>query len=105
MANNGGEGLILTTNIYKSPNDAAIFPPEKRNPEENSDVKTEGLAVKQQVKKQVTWKININEIHIKLGHTVEDRICATVNNLQYGEISVFGTWFGFGKFGILGDRI
>ena len=36
IANNGGEGYLLTTNFYKSTNDAFILAPPEVEPEEKS---------------------------------------------------------------------
>ena len=48
MANTAGEGFLFTTKFYKSANDAADLAPEKRNPEGNSAIQPEGMAVNKQ---------------------------------------------------------
>ena len=50
MANNVSEEFLFAAKFYNNPNDAALFPPEKRNPEGKTGVNTEGKAVKQQEK-------------------------------------------------------
>ena len=96
MANNGGEWFLLTTKFYKSSNDTALLASEKWDPEGKASVNSEGAAVKKQenmtTKLLVMWKIHANEIHVKLGHPREDRMCATAKHLHNnveGAIEVF----------------
>ena len=44
MANKAGEGFILTTNFYKSTNDAALLDLKKRNMEGMAAIHMEGMA-------------------------------------------------------------
>ena len=87
IVNNGGEGFILTTKFYNSPNDAALLVPKKQNPEGKADVQLEGTAVKKQdkitTKKQETRKIYAKELHLKLGYPGEERMYATANHVHY----------------------
>ena len=73
MANNGGNGFILTTKLYKNPNGASFLYPNKRNPEGKADVNLEGMAVhnkeKTTTKQQAMRKMNANKIHMKLVHS------------------------------------
>ena len=49
--------------------------------ESKAAAKTEGTTVNKQenttTKKYVAWKIHVNDIHAKLVHPGEDRICET----------------------------
>ena len=64
MSNNGGERFILTTKLYKSTNNAALFVSVKWKLEGKANVQQEGTAVenkKQTTTKQlVTRKIHAN---------------------------------------------
>ena len=48
MANKAREIFLLTTNFYKSANNAPILVPENRNPEGEVAIQPEGTAVKKQ---------------------------------------------------------
>ena len=48
MANKSGKGFLLTTNLYKSSNNAAILDTKNRNPEGKAAIHTEGMEVKKQ---------------------------------------------------------
>ena len=81
MANNCGEGFILTTKFYKSANDAAILTPNKQKLEGKAAVHLEGNTAKNQenttTKQPTTRKIHANELHTKLSHPREDMMRAT----------------------------
>ena len=86
MANISGEGFLLTTKFYKSAHNADILSPDKRNPEGKSDVQPEGTGVKKQnnttTKQITTRKICANDLHTKLFHPREYRMCATAKHLH-----------------------
>ena len=87
MANKSSEGFILVAKIYKSPNDTAFLFPEKRKTEGKSAIQLEGMAIKKQenttTKTIVTRKFHANDLHAKLVHPKEGRMCATENHLHY----------------------
>ena len=42
MANNGGNGFILSTNLYNIPKNVALLVPDKQKPKGKTDVQPEG---------------------------------------------------------------
>ena len=87
MANKTIKGFLLTTNFYKSTNDAALLDLKNRNTEVMEIAHTEGMAVKKQynmtTKKIATQKIHASKLHMNIGHPGEDRMHVTTNQLQY----------------------
>ena len=77
-------------------------PPKKRNPEGNADIQPEVEEVNEKkhttTKQILTRKIHANDLHTKLVHPREEKMCGTAKHLQY---SIKGTLvFNFLFFGI-----
>ena len=96
VTNNGGEGFILTTELYKRANHAALFSPKKKNTEGKAAVHLEGTTINKQgnktTKKLATRKIHANDLHAKIRHPGEDRMRVAAKHLHYiikGMIEVF----------------
>ena len=96
MANNYGEGFILTNKLCMNPNEADPLGTKMGNQESNSYMDIEGVDVNKQEKKTtkqvVMWQIQTNGLHTKFINPVEDRMCSTVKHLHYiirGVIEVF----------------
>ena len=51
ISNNSGKGFLLTIKLYKSKNNAAIPPPENKNPEGKAAAHPEETAIKKQENK------------------------------------------------------
>ena len=87
MADNGSNRFLMTANFYKIPNKSFLLGPKNMNPEGDTYVKLEGMPVKKQEQmssqKQVTQKIYVIELHMKLGHPGEYRMRSIVKHLHY----------------------
>ena len=87
IENNGSKGLILATNFFTNPNDAALLVPNNQNPGIKVDVDPEGVKAEKQEQmttiQQATRKVHINELHTNLIHSGEDRMHATVKHIHY----------------------
>ena len=61
----GRNDFLLTTKLYKNPNDAAILDTEENNPEGNKAMEIEERAFKEQTKNKILakQKIHVNKIH------------------------------------------
>ena len=107
MTNKTSKGFLLNTKLYMITNGAALLAPNKQKPEGKSDVQPEGKAdvhpeetvVEKQEQTTTTKiamrKIHANNLHVKLGHPGEDRICATTNHLHQiikGTVEVCKEW-------------
>ena len=87
LVNNGGKGFLLTTKFYKIANNTALLSPKKWKLEGKAFLHTEGTYVKNQekttTKELAPRKIHTNELHVKLCHTGEERMCAAINNIHH----------------------
>ena len=65
IANTGSKIFLLTTKLYKNPNDAAILDTEENNLEGNKAMEIEERAFKEQTKNKILakQKIHVNKIH------------------------------------------
>ena len=85
MVKIGNKRLLPTNKLYNSTDYAALLEPNKRNPKGKSYVHMKGTDVKKQenttTKQLSMWKNHANEIHTKLFHPGEDRICMTTKNI------------------------
>ena len=87
MANKPNKGFLLTAKFYKSADDPALLDPEKRKLKGTTSLHLEDTSIKKQnnmtTKQTVKQKIHANDLHVKLDHTGEYRICVTAKHLQY----------------------
>ena len=86
MANKDSKGILLTTKFYRSANGAALLAPKKWKLEGKLPSQLEWISVKKQEKtttKQIAMqKIHANKLHVKLGHTGEDKMRTTIKHLH-----------------------
>ena len=86
MFKTGGKGFLLTTKFYKSTNRTASFSFDKKNLEGKSAVYSEGAMFKNEEQmtttELATQKIHANNIHMKIGHSVEFIMCVTMKSIH-----------------------
>ena len=77
----------MTTKVYKSANETALLELDQKKLEGKADIHPEGVKAKNQdntkTKQLATQKNHANDIHTKLSHPVQDRICETTEHLHY----------------------
>ena len=87
MENKACDGLLLTSKFYKKTKNTSILDNKKRNTEGKASIQPEGTVTKKQenttTKTIVTRKVCTNKLHTKIGHTGEDRMCATAEHIHY----------------------